>query len=211
MHCPEYKPSIQVFPASQPCLSARANSLRLDCENRSRDLKSACPAVQQNAQTLTTSQEAGLAGITANTKKVTPRSSWTVHLPGNRGCPFCHRPGQRTVGIHNNWVCSRTEASLRPSYICTVSPCCRSLQVRLDSCKSLVIQQLSLGTNGAFCEFENGTAASSAFQLAETQCHLVTLTGGLRCTEMYQEYALCKNDWPLGPSTQDKSLERSPC
>ena len=159
MHCPEYKPSIQVFPASQPCLSARAISLRLDSENRRRDLKSACPVVQQNAQTPTTSQEAGLVGITANTKTVTPRSSWTVHLPGNRGCPFRDRPGQCTVGLHNNWVCSRTEASLRLSYICTVSPCCRSLQVTLDGRKSLLIQQLSSGKNGAFCEFENGRAA----------------------------------------------------
>ena len=81
MHCPEYKPFIQVFPASQPCLSAGAISPRLDSENRRRDLKSACPAVQQDAQTPTTSQGARLVGITANTKTVTPRSSWT-------GLPF---------------------------------------------------------------------------------------------------------------------------
>ena len=82
MHCPEYKPSIQVFPASQPCLSARAISLRLDSENRRRDLKSACPAVQQNAQTPTTSQEAGLVGITANTNPMlVPVVSYFISYP----------------------------------------------------------------------------------------------------------------------------------
>ena len=173
MHCPEYKPFIQVFPASQPCLSAGLISLRLDSENRRRDLKSASPAVQQDAQTLTTSQEAGLVGITANTKTVTPRSSWTVHLPGNRDCPFHDRPGQHTVGLHNNWVCSRTEASLRPSYICTLSPCCRSLQVTLDGLKCLLIQRLSSGTNGAFFEFGNGMAAQKLMpghKLGSVQC-----------------------------------------
>ena len=140
-------PGIQTFHPGLPCFTAllvsRGKSLRLDSENRRRDLKFACPAVQQEAQTPTTFQEAGLVRITANTKTVTPRSSWTVHLPGNKGCPFRDRPGQRTVGLHNNWVCSRTEASLRPSYICTLSPCCRSLQVTLDGCKCLLIQQLS--------------------------------------------------------------------
>ena len=167
-------PGLQTFhsglPCFTPCLSGGAISARLDSENRRRDLKSTCPAVQQDAQTPTISQEAGLVGITANTKTVMPRSSWIVHPPGNRGCLWCDTPEQRTV---TNCACSRTEASLRPSYICTVSPCCRSLAVTLDGCKCLLIEQLSSGTNGAFCEFENGMAVKKMNARRQVRQHPV--------------------------------------